>query len=82
MILSVASPLVAILYNAVSWVDWTAASVMCFARKAVVRGAHARATDTSVIFGLQVVVTALKIVVVGPLIFVVAVTLLEENMFI
>ena len=52
MILSVASPLVAILYNAVSWVDWTAPSVMCLARKAVVRGAHARATDTSVIFGL------------------------------
>ena len=52
MILSVASPLVAILYNAVSWVDWTAASVMCLARKAVVRGAYARASDTSVIFGL------------------------------
>ena len=46
MILSVASPLVGILYNAVAWVDWTAPSVMCLARKAVVRGAHARATDT------------------------------------
>ena len=39
-------------YNAVSWVDWTAPSVRCLARKAVVRGAHARATDTSVIFGI------------------------------
>ena len=52
MILSVASPLVANLYNAVSWVDWTAVSVMCLARKAVVRGAYARASDTLVIFGL------------------------------
>ena len=79
MILSITCSLAALLYNAVSRFDWTATTVVWFAWKAVVGRSHARAARAPIIFGLQVVIAALKIIVVGPLIVVVAVTLLNKE---
>lgn len=58
MVLGVASPFAAVHYNAMSWFDWTAATVMTFTGKAVVRSPHTCTTRAPVIFGLHVVVTA------------------------
>ena len=79
MILSITCSLAALLYNAVPRFDWTSTTVVWFAWKAVVGRSHARAARAPIIFGLQVVITALKIIVVGPLIVVVAVTLLNKE---
>ena len=79
MILSITCSLAVLLYNAVSGFDWTATTVVWFAWKAVVGRSHARAARAPIIFGLQVVIAALKIIVVGPLIVVVAVTLLNKE---
>ena len=79
MILSITCSLAALLYNAVPRFDWTSTTVVWFAWKTVVGRSHARAARAPIIFGLQVVITALKIIVVGPLIVVVAVTLLNKE---
>ena len=79
MILGITCSLATLLYNAVSGFDWTATTVVCFAWKTVVGRSHARAAGAAIIFGVQVVVTALKIIVIGPLIVVVAVTLLNKE---
>ena len=79
MIRSITCSLAALLYNAVSGFDWTATTVVWFTWKAVVGRSHARAARAPIILGFQVVVTALKIIVVGPLIVAVAVTLLNTK---
>ena len=79
MIVSITCSLAALLYNAVPRFDWTATTVVRFAWKAVVGRSHARAARAPIIFGYQVVVTARKIIVVGPLTVVVAVTLLNKE---
>lgn len=79
MILGITCSLATLLYNAVSGFDWTATTVVSFAWKTVVGRSHARAAGAAIIFGVQVVVTARKIIFIGPLIVVVAVTLLNKE---
>lgn len=68
-------------YHAEPCFDWTTTTVMCFTWKAVVGRSHACAIRAAVIFCLQVIVAALQIVVIGPLVIVVAVALLGNNLF-
>ena len=68
-----------LLYYAISRLNWTAAAVMCFTGQAVVGRSHARATQTAVVFCLQIGVVALKVIVVGPSIIVVTVTFLRRS---
>ena len=52
---------------------------MLFTREAVIGCSYACSIHAPVVLGLHVIVTALKVIVVGPLFVVVAITLLKKK---